>query len=179
MTWENGTFHLHKLYVQFVDMRLVILHKRFLSFFASFLFVKYQNEFNFQKFWLVPSFMFLRLNGKWDYMANIHWLSLWFSIALFQKSDRNLSKTLIFFVLSWSNLQSFPYFNPSNLRDRNFTVYLYLNSQLVTSNQKQIISGCYCITAVYCWKPKKVCVQTLVDFFSFYCSWHVCVNTFM
>lgn len=111
--------------------------------------------------------MFLRLNGKWDYMANIHWLSLWFSIALFQKSDRNLSKTLIFFVLSWSNLQSFPYFNPSNLRDRNFTVYLYLNSQLVTSNQKQIISGCYCITAVYCWKPKKVCVQTLVDFFFF------------
>lgn len=64
-------------------------------------------------------------------------------------------------------MQSFPYFNPSNLRDRNFTVYLYLNSQLVTSNQKQIISGCYCITAVYCWKPKKVCVQTLVDFFFF------------
>lgn len=79
--------------------------------------------------------------------------------------DWNLSKTRIFF--SWSNLQSFPYFNPSNLRDRNFTVYLYLNSQLVTSNQKQIISGCYCITAVYCWKPKKVCVQTLVDFFFF------------
>lgn len=167
MTWENGTFHLHKLYVQFIDMRLVILHKRFLSFLCVLPLCQIPEWIYFLKIWLVPSFMFYTLMVNeitWQIFIGLAYglVLLYFRNLVY---DQNLSKTLIFFVLSWSNLQSFPYFNPSNFRDRNFTVYLYLNSQLVTSNQKQIISGCYCITAVYCWKPKKVCVQTLVDFF--------------
>lgn len=112
--------------------------------------------------------MFLRLNGIWDYMANIHWLTYGLVLLYFRNLvyDQNQSKTLIFFVLSWSNLQSFPYFNPSNLRDRNFTVYLYLNSQLVTSNQK--LSQDVIVSLLYIVENQRKCVFKRLSIFFFF-----------